>query len=82
MRLCLVCGVILGSSYVVLLNPKVKGNKRVQNQNPDWDGKRDCYYVGHSGKTPEERFQDHKEGHKAGRGIVQDYGVRTLERRA
>ncbi|MCK5447985.1 MAG: hypothetical protein KAJ13_09225 [Gemmatimonadetes bacterium] len=38
--------------------------------------------MGYSGKTPEERFRDHKEGHKAGRGIVRDYGVRTLEWRA
>jgi predicted GIY-YIG superfamily endonuclease len=47
--------------YVVRLNyPKSKG--------------RECYYVGMTGLAVEERFENHKRGHKAAR-IVQLYGV-------
>lgn len=35
-------------------------------------------YVGETGNTPKERFDDQKSDHKAGRGFVRDYGVRPL----
>ncbi len=47
--------------YVVLL------------QNPCGDG-RDGYYVGMSGLPPEERFANHKHGHKSA-SVVKKYGV-------
>lgn len=35
---------------------------------------RECYYVGMTGLDPDERFDNHKRGHKAS-GIVRRYGV-------
>jgi hypothetical protein len=38
-------------------------------------------YVGETGKTPEERFQDHKtEDHRASVKVVRDHGVRLRPR--
>jgi hypothetical protein len=31
-----------------------------------------------TGKTPEERFLDHKRGHHSGRGWIRDYGIGLL----
>jgi hypothetical protein len=36
--------------------------------------RRECFYVGMTGLTPEERFENHKRGHKAA-GVVTRYGV-------
>lgn len=36
-------------------------------------------YVGETGNTPEQRFHDQKNDHKAGRGFVRDYGIRPLQ---
>ena len=45
-------------------------------KNPKGDG-RAAYYVGMTGLTPEERFQNHKAGVKAAR-VVTKYGVRLV----
>jgi predicted GIY-YIG superfamily endonuclease len=45
-------------------------------RNPKGDG-RAGYYVGMTGLSPEERFRNHKAGHKAAR-IVKRYGVRLV----
>ena len=45
-------------------------------RNPRGDGKAG-YYVGMTGLTPEERFQNHKAGIKAS-GVVQRHGVRLV----
>lgn len=47
-------------------------------RNPKRDG-RAGYYVGLTGLTPEERFQNHKQGVKAAR-IVKRYGERLVPR--
>lgn len=47
-------------------------------KNPKGDGKAG-YYVGMTGLTPEERFQNHKNGVKAAR-IVRKHGVRLVPR--
>jgi predicted GIY-YIG superfamily endonuclease len=47
-------------------------------KNPSGDGKAG-YYVGMTGLTPEERFQNHKNGVKAAR-VVRKHGVRLVPR--
>ena len=64
--------------YVVELDPKVfDKEERFAQANPHWIPGKLCVYVGITGLTPEERFQKHKSGHKAGR-FVQRYGRRLL----
>ena len=45
-------------------------------RNPKGDG-RPGYYVGMTGLTPEQRFENHKKGLKAAR-VVTKYGVRLV----
>jgi predicted GIY-YIG superfamily endonuclease len=47
-------------------------------RNPKGDGKAG-YYVGMTGLTPEQRFQNHKNGVKAAR-VVRKYGERLVPR--
>jgi predicted GIY-YIG superfamily endonuclease len=47
-------------------------------KNPKGDGKAG-YYVGMTGLTPEQRFQNHKNGVKASR-LVRKHGVRLVPR--
>jgi len=47
-------------------------------RNPKGDGKA-AYYVGMTGLTPEDRFQNHKNGRKAAR-VVRKYGERLVPR--
>jgi predicted GIY-YIG superfamily endonuclease len=47
-------------------------------RNPKGDGKA-AYYVGMTGLSPEQRFQNHKNGHKAAR-IVKRCGERLVPR--
>ena len=47
-------------------------------RNPRGDGKA-AYYVGMTGLTPEQRFQNHKQGTKAA-GIVRRFGERLVPR--
>jgi len=63
--------------YVVLLNPAVAKIRSVRAENPDCDGSKPCVYVGMTGLTPEERFENHKQGIKAA-AVVRRYGVRLL----
>lgn len=65
------------SVYVVLLRPAVRKLRRVQKENPLHDPALPCVYVGMTGLTPEERFQNHKKGIKAA-GVVKRYGVKLL----
>jgi predicted GIY-YIG superfamily endonuclease len=45
-------------------------------RNPKGDGKAG-YYVGMTGLTPEQRFENHKKGHKAAR-VVRKFGERLV----
>jgi predicted GIY-YIG superfamily endonuclease len=45
-------------------------------RDPNGDG-RAAYYVGMTGLTPEQRFENHKAGVKAA-GVVKKYGVRLV----
>ena len=61
------------SVYIIQLDPTVLEKKKFREANPNHNPKRPCLYVGMTGKTPDERFQQHKAGIKANR-YVKEYG--------
>ncbi|HYG33902.1 MAG TPA: hypothetical protein VEC99_03910 [Clostridia bacterium] len=63
--------------YVVLLDPAAAKIRRVRAENPNSDPAKPCVYVGMTGLSPEERFDNHKTGIKAA-WIVKRYGIRLL----
>ena len=65
--------------YVIELDPKVLRHKKFCDRNPDHDPAKACLYVGKTGRTPDERFKQHKAGFKSNR-YVREYG-KYLRRR-
>jgi hypothetical protein len=64
------------SVYVVLLDSAVSAKERkFREANPNCVPGWPCFYVGQTGKTPEERFEDHKRGYKSSK-YVERYGER------
>ena len=63
--------------YVVLLDPAAARLRAVRALNPNRKPGKPCVYVGMTGLTPEERFENHKAGLKSA-AVVQRYGVRLL----
>ena len=70
------------SVYVIELSRKIwTGNKKFREANPQFNGVSECLYVGMTSKTPEERFEQHKTGHRTKAGvkissnIVEKYGL-------
>ena len=63
--------------YVVLLAPEAARTAQLRKANPKRDPAKPCIYVGMTGLTPEERFANHKAGHKDA-WVVQKYGLRLL----
>ena len=63
--------------YVVLLDSAVGRMRRVRAENPGRNRAMPCVYVGMTGLTPEERFANHKAGHKDAL-VVQRHGIRLL----
>ena len=63
--------------YVVLLDPAVARLKRVRVLNPCRNPGKPCVYVGMTGLSLEERFQNHKSGTKSSY-YVQRYGMEFL----
>lgn len=68
--------------YVVELSKKVfTENARFRAANPQFNGVLECLYVGMTSKTPKERFEQHKTGHRNKKGqklssyFVQKYGT-------
>ena len=67
--------------YVVELDKKVLKHKKFRTTNPDYKEGKPCVYVGYTSKTPEIRFQKHKEGARDKKGIkifntyVKNYGL-------
>ena len=51
--------------YVIELDPAALKDKRFAEENPDHDPSRVCLYVGMTGRTPDERFEQHREGVKS-----------------
>ena len=50
--------------YVIELDKEVLEKKKFRDANPDYKEGKPCVYVGMTSKTPEERFQLHKEGYR------------------
>ena len=67
------------SVYVIELDKAVRANRRFANANPECRADRPCLYVGLTGRSPEERFAQHKAGIKAAR-FVRAYGIRLRPR--
>ena len=61
--------------YVVELDEGVLRERRFAAANPDRDPSKPCLYVGATGLSPEERFENHKAGYKANR-YVERYGLK------
>jgi hypothetical protein len=61
--------------YVIELDESVKTNKKFAKANPNPDPALPCLYVGRTGRTPKERFQNHKDGYKSS-GIVKRFGIK------
>jgi hypothetical protein len=66
--------------YVVRLDPAVLEVKKFRDANPDYVDGKPCVYVGMTGLAPEERFENHKRGHKANR-FVRDYGLYLMRQK-
>lgn len=65
------------SVYVVLLKPAVARLRTVRAANTNRDPKMPCVYVGMTGLTPEDRFENHRRGIKSA-GVVERYGLRLM----
>ena len=61
--------------YVVELDPKVFDVRKFADKNPGHSGSKAPFYVGMTGLDPQQRFANHKAGHKANR-YVRDFGLR------
>ena len=62
------------SVYVVELDKEVLKSPKFVKANPDHDPDKACFYVGMTGLTPKERFENHKADHKAN-SYVRDHGL-------
>jgi predicted GIY-YIG superfamily endonuclease len=67
--------------YVIELSRKVfTEDAKFRSANPQFNGVLECLYVGMTSKTPQERFVQHKTGHRNAKGhdlssaIVHKYG--------
>ena len=65
------------SVYVVELSKEVLNEPRFRKANQEYRLGFPCVYVGMTGLTPEERFQNHKRGIKAA-SVVKRFGIRLL----
>lgn len=63
--------------YVVLLDPAVRRLRGVASSNRNAQPHQPCVYVGMTGLSPEERFENHRQGIKAAYA-VRRYGLRLL----
>lgn len=63
--------------YVVRLDREVLSRKTFARANPEYSGSGLCLYVGLTGLSPPDRFQNHKSNYKASKW-VRDYGTRLL----
>src|SRR5437773_9055081 len=70
--------------YVIKLSKGVLKKKKFVERNPNYDGSKWCVYVGLTGRSPEERFAQHKAGVKScsyvkrfGKRLIPGLGRRT-----
>jgi hypothetical protein len=66
--------------YVVRLDAAVLEVNKFRDANPDYIDGKPCVYVGMTGLTPEERFENHKRGYKATR-YVRDNGLYLMRQK-
>jgi hypothetical protein len=55
------------SVYVIELDPEVRQIQKFRNRNPAMNPLKPCFYVGSTWRTPDERYDQHKQGYKANR---------------
>lgn len=74
--------------YVIRLGDSEDGesildHKKFMARNPHYrrGGGKPCVYVGQTALDPEERFRQHKDGYKAGRGIAKKYGMHLMKKK-
>jgi hypothetical protein len=60
--------------YVIELDPRVLKARKVKDENPEYVEGMQCLYVGQTARTPEERFEQHKEGYKSNK-YTKKYGL-------
>ena len=65
------------SVYVILLDPAVLQHPTILLLNPNRDPAKPCVYVGMTGLAVQDRFQNHKTGHKSA-WVVEKYGLRLM----
>ena len=61
--------------YVIELDPAVLKDRRFRAENPRHVRGKLCLYVGSTALTPEERFANHRRGHKGNR-YAGEFGIR------
>jgi hypothetical protein len=65
------------SVYVILLDPSVLRHPSILRLNPNRQPTKPCVYVGMTGLSVEQRFENHKNGQKSA-WVVQKYGLRLM----
>jgi len=60
--------------YVIELDKKVKTFRKIQKENPRSLPDMPCVYVGQSYRSPEVRFEQHKEGYKSNK-YAKEFGL-------
>ncbi len=63
--------------YVIELEPAVLGKPTFKRKNPRYRFGCPCVYVGSTFRSPDERFDQHKQGYRANR-FARDFGTRLL----
>ena len=76
-RLAAPGGTFHHSVYVILLDPAVLRHPSILRSNPKRDPAKPCVYVGMTGLSVEDRFQNHKKGQKSA-WVVKNYGLRLM----
>ncbi len=61
--------------YVIELDSAVRQKRRFRRANPMMQASLPCVYVGSSVRTPDERFDQHKQGYKAN-GYARAFGLK------
>ena len=65
--------------HLIELDRAVLKEKKFLEANPELDENKPCVYVGMTGRTPEERFEQHKRGYKYNK-YAKKYGIRLKPR--
>lgn len=66
--------------YVVRLDPEVRTRRKFREANPGYVEGKPCVYIGMSGLSPDERFENHLRGYKAS-SYVRRFGRYLMRRK-